>query len=62
MDYMTLVQIIEKLEAVAMLAGVIQETAIDRLVEELSVERDYIEMDMARQMEFEVEFDMDDGA
>ena len=62
MDYMTLVQIIEKLEAVAMLPGVIQETAIDRLVEELSVERDYIEMDMACQMEFEVEFDMDDGA
>ena len=54
MDYMTLVQIIEKLEAVAMLPGVIQETAIDRLVEELSVERDYIEMDMARQMEFDI--------
>ena len=55
MDYMTLVQIIEKLEAVAMLPGVIQEDAIDRLVEELSVERDYIEMDMARQMEFDME-------
>ena len=40
MDYMTLVQIIEKLEAVAMLPGVIQEDAIDRLVEELSVERE----------------------
>ena len=62
MDYMTLVQIIEKLEAVAMLPGVIQEDAIDRLVEELSVERDYTEMEMARQMEFDMDYEMDDGA
>ena len=62
MDYMTLVQIIERLEAVTMLPGVIQETALERLVEELIIERDFTEMDMARQMEFEVEFDMDDGA
>jgi hypothetical protein len=55
MDYMTLVQIIEKLEAVTMLPGVIQETALERLVEELIIERDFTEMDMARQMEFDME-------
>ena len=54
MDYMTLVQIIEKLEAVTMLPGVIQETALERLVEELIIERDFTEMDMARQMEFDI--------
>ena len=55
MDYMTLVQIIERLEAVTMLPGVIQETALERLVEELIIERDFTEMDMARQMEFDME-------
>jgi hypothetical protein len=55
MDYMTLVQIIEKLEAVTMLPGVIQEDALERLVEELILERDFTEMDMARQMEFDME-------
>jgi hypothetical protein len=54
MDYMTLVQIIERLEAVTMLPGVIQETALERLVEELIIERDFTEMDMARQMEFDI--------
>jgi hypothetical protein len=54
MDYMTLVQIIEKLEAVTMLPGVIQEDALERLVEELILERDFTEMDMARQMEFDI--------
>jgi hypothetical protein len=52
MDYMTLVQVIERLEAVAVLPGVIQEVALERLVEELIVERDCVEMDMARQNEF----------
>tara|TARA_B110000503_G_scaffold6614_1_gene9035 strand:+ start:43 stop:216 length:174 start_codon:yes stop_codon:yes gene_type:complete len=55
MDYMTLVQIIEKLEAVTMLPGVIQEDALERLVEELILERDFTEMNMARQMEFDME-------
>ena len=55
MDYMTLVQIIERLEAVTMLPGMIQETALERLVEELIIERDFTEMDMARQMEFDME-------
>tara|TARA_B110000503_G_C6992279_1_gene347865 strand:+ start:261 stop:449 length:189 start_codon:yes stop_codon:yes gene_type:complete len=62
MDYMTLVQIIERLEAVTVLPGVIQEDALEALVEELIVERDYIEMDMARQSEFDLEYEMDDGA
>jgi hypothetical protein len=55
MDYMTLVQVIERLEAVTVLPGVIQEVALERLVEELIIERDFTEMDMARQMEFDME-------
>ena len=54
MDYMTLVQVIERLEAVTVLPGVIQEVALERLVEELIIERDFTEMDMARQMEFDI--------
>lgn len=54
MDYMTLSKIVEQLEAILLLPGVHQETALESLTNELIAERDYIEMDMARQMEFEM--------
>jgi hypothetical protein len=55
MDYMTLSKIVEQLEAILLLPGVHQETALESLTDELIAERDYIEMEMARQMEFELD-------